>query len=57
MKKKQVRMKYRVKENTKITRWGRDFPHPSRLSLWPTQPPTLWVLGPFPVDKAAETWR
>ena len=25
--------------------WGRDFPHLSRPSLWPTQPPVQWVPG------------
>ena len=27
------------------SRWGRGFPHPSRPSLRPTQPPVQWVLG------------
>ena len=27
------------------SRWGRDFPHPSRLTLRPTQPPVQWVQG------------
>jgi hypothetical protein len=25
------------------SRWGRDFPHLSRLTLRPTQPPVQWV--------------
>jgi len=27
------------------SRWGRDFPHPSKLAMGPTQPPIQWLPG------------
>ena len=35
------------------SRWGREFRHPSRPALGPTQLPFQWVPGTFFVGKAA----
>jgi hypothetical protein len=39
------------------SRWGRDFLHPSRPALGPTEHPVQWVLGLSLGRKAAGTWH
>ena len=39
------------------SRWGRDFPHPSRPSLGSSQPSIQWVPSHVSGGKVAVAWR
>ena len=39
------------------SQWGQDFPHLSRLALGLSQPPTQFVPGLFPRNKAVRAWH
>ena len=39
------------------SRWGRDFPHPSRPAIEPIQSPIQWIPRLFPGGKAAGSCR
>jgi len=40
-----IAIRYRLDGLGIESRWGRDFPHPSRPALGPTKPPIQWVPG------------
>ena len=41
-----IATRYGLDSSVIESRWGRDFPHPSRPALGSTQPPVQWVPGP-----------
>jgi hypothetical protein len=47
---------YRLGDLEIELQWEKDFPHPSRAVLRPTQPPEHGVQGLFPRGKAAMVW-
>jgi hypothetical protein len=51
-----IAIRYRLDCPRIESQWGRDFPHPSRPALGPTQPPVHWEPGKFPGDKVAGGW-
>ena len=46
-------IRYRMEGSVMESRGGRDFAHPSRPVVGPTQPPVQWVTCLFPAGKAA----
>ena len=38
------------------SQWGRDYPHSTKQTLEPTQPPIKWVTGHFPGGTAAQPY-
>jgi hypothetical protein len=51
-----IATRYRLDGPGIESRWGRDFQHPYRPVLGPTQSPIHWVSGLFPGGKAAGAW-
>jgi len=48
---------YRLDDLVFESWWGRDFTHMPRPALGPTEPRIQRIMGLFPRDKAAESWR